>query len=74
MPELPEVEHVVRSLRRSVVGSRIVAAEVNLPKIVAPLSGPAFSRRIKGSKIIAISRRGKYILIELEGPKPAAQE
>lgn len=70
MPELPEVEHVVRSLRRSVVGSQIVAVEVNLPKIVAPLSGPTFSRRIKGSRIHAINRRGKYILFELEASKP----
>lgn len=72
MPELPEVEHVVRSLRRSVVGGLIVATEVNLPKIVAPLSGPVFSRKIKGSRISAINRRGKYILIELEGPKPVS--
>lgn len=73
MPELPEVEHVVRSLRRSVAGSQIVAVEINLPKIVAPWSGPTFSRKIKGSRIHAINRRGKYILFELEAPKPASQ-
>ena len=38
MPELPEVEHVVRSLRRAVLGRQIVAAEIHLPKLVSPSS------------------------------------
>lgn len=68
MPELPEVEHVVRALRRAVVGSKVVASEINLPKLVAPLSGAAFSRKVNGSRIAEIGRRGKYILIELDKP------
>ena len=66
MPELPEVEHVVRALRRSVNGSRIVASEVTLPKLIKPLSSAAFSRKLKGALITAVNRRGKYILIELD--------
>ena len=66
MPELPEVEHVIRSLRRAVLGQTIVAAEIRLPKLVAPTSSAAFNRKIKGSRINAISRRGKFILIELQ--------
>ncbi len=66
MPELPEVEHVVRALRRSVNGRTIVASEVSLPKIVAPLSPAAFTRKLKGARINAVTRRGKYILIELD--------
>lgn len=68
MPELPEVEHVVRTLRRGVLGRQIVATEVHLPKLVSPSSASAFSRKLKGFRIIAINRRGKYILIELEKP------
>ena len=68
MPELPEVEHVVRALRRGVLGRQIVATEIHLPKLVSPSSASAFSRRLKSSRIIAINRRGKYILIELEKP------
>jgi len=68
MPELPEVEHVVRALRRSVLDRVIVAAEIHLPKLVSPSSASAFSRKLKGSRIVAINRRGKYILIELEKP------
>jgi formamidopyrimidine-DNA glycosylase len=69
MPELPEVEHVVRALRRVVVGRRIVAAEVTLPKLIAPTSPSAFKRKIKGSTITGVSRRGKFILIELDSDR-----
>ena len=68
MPELPEVEHVVRALRR-VLGERtIVASEIRLPKLIAPLSGSTFHRKIKGRSIRGISRRGKFILIECRKP------
>src|SRR5436189_2710276 len=72
MPELPEVEHVVRALRRVVVGRRIIAAEVTLPKLIAPTTPSAFKRKIKGSTITGVSRRGKFILIECQ--KPARQQ
>jgi len=66
MPELPEVEHVVRALRRVVVGRRIVATEITLPKLIAPTTPSLFKRKLKSSTITAVSRRGKFILIELE--------
>jgi formamidopyrimidine-DNA glycosylase len=66
MPELPEVEHVVRALRRLVSGSRILATEVTLPKLISPSSPAAFYRKLKGTRITGVSRRGKYILIELD--------
>src|SRR6185295_11702892 len=65
MPELPEVEHVVRALRRVIVGRTIVASEIRLPKLIAPLSPLQFNRRIKNATISGVSRRGKFILIEL---------
>lgn len=74
MPELPEVEHVVRSLRRAVLGRTIIAAEVNLPKLIAPTSRSLFNRKIKGSRINAVSRRGKFILIELQKLDDAGAE
>lgn len=66
MPELPEVEHVVRALHRVVVGRRIVATEVRLPKLISPTTPSTFKRKLKGSKITGVSRRGKFILIELD--------
>lgn len=72
MPELPEVEHVVRALRRVIVGRRIVATEIGLPKLVLPSSKSVFNRRLRGSLITAVRRRGKFILIECQ--KPAHQQ
>jgi formamidopyrimidine-DNA glycosylase len=66
MPELPEVEHVVRALRPAIVGRRILAAELNLKRTAPGISKAAFDRKVRNSLITAVSRRGKYILIELE--------
>jgi formamidopyrimidine-DNA glycosylase len=66
MPELPEVEHVVRALRRVVVGRRIVASEIRLPKLISPSKRSQFNRKLKGLTITGVSRRGKFILIELD--------
>ena len=66
MPELPEVEHVVRGLRQAVLGQRIIAVDVNLPRLLAGVSAGTFKRKLRGPRIDAINRRGKYILIELD--------
>jgi formamidopyrimidine-DNA glycosylase len=72
MPELPEVEHVVRALRRSVLGRQIVASEVHLAKLIAPTSASVFNRKLKNARIDSIGRRGKYILIELDSDRVLA--
>jgi formamidopyrimidine-DNA glycosylase len=72
MPELPEVEHVVRALRRVVIGRRIVATEMRLPKLISPTSPSVFKRKLKGSTISGVSRRGKFILIELDSDRVLA--
>jgi len=69
MPELPEVEHVVRALRRVVVGRTIVATEIRLPKLIGPTSTAAFKRKLKNLRITGVSRRGKFILIELDSER-----
>jgi formamidopyrimidine-DNA glycosylase len=66
MPELPEVEHVVRALRPVVVGRRILAAELNLKRIAPGISRPQFNKQLKNAVVTAVGRRGKYILFELE--------
>ncbi len=65
MPELPEVEHVVRALRSAVTGRTIVAAQLRLPRTAPLMSSRGFARKLKGARIEGVSRRGKYILIEL---------
>ena len=66
MPELPEVEHVVRALSPLIAGRRILAAELNLKRIAPGISRPAFNRQLRNSLITGVGRRGKYILFELE--------
>lgn len=66
MPELPEVEHVVRALSPLVTGRRILAAELNLKRIAPGITRPAFDRQLRNSLITSVGRRGKYILFKLE--------
>lgn len=80
MPELPEVETVVRELRPKLKNKIIKEVRVLMPKIVA--MGPAtlsnvrkphpkahleFAKILKGKKISGITRRAKMIIIDLQG-------
>ena len=66
MPELPEVEHVTNALRGVVKGRTIEKASL-LRERLAPDSKPAaFARRLAGSTIQSVNRRGKHILLELD--------
>jgi len=65
MPELPEVEVLVRHLRPVIVGKRIRALQVNRPKILKPTSLSAFKRALQGATFRNLTRRGKYMVFEL---------
>ena len=66
MPELPEVETVVRGLRAPLIGRRIVCMWQDwAPTIHSPEPGE-FAARVAGQRVKALNRRGKYILIKLE--------
>lgn len=66
MPELPEVETVLRSLTGRLEGQIIIGAEVIHPKVVEPLSPEGFATAVEGTRIHAIRRRGKYLLLDLD--------
>jgi formamidopyrimidine-DNA glycosylase len=73
MPELPEVEAVVRTLRPLIVGQVIRRCDVVHPIAIAKAgtvskhaAARAFARRVESQRIRSIERRGKYILIHLE--------
>jgi len=66
LPELPEVETIVRDLRERLIGRRIVAVEVFDPRVVAPGEPAAFVAGLTGRQVATIDRRGKYILITLD--------
>jgi formamidopyrimidine-DNA glycosylase len=63
VPELPEVETVRSGLEKHVVGRRIASAEVLHPRAVRRhLAGPAdFAARMRGRRVDAARRRGKYL-------------
>jgi len=66
MPELPEVETVVRDLRAGGVGGRVVAdVRVYWARSVEGLSARAFRARLAGQRIAAVGRYGKYIVFTL---------
>ncbi len=65
MPELPEVETVVRGLRAPLLGRTITAATYDYPGGLVTPDGPVFTARITGQRVEAITRRAKYILIGL---------
>ncbi len=66
MPELPEVETVVRGLRPVLEGAVLVRAEARRPDLRIPIP-PDFSARLTGKAVRSVRRRAKYILIELAG-------
>jgi formamidopyrimidine-DNA glycosylase len=69
MPELPEVETIRRGLEPKVLGRRIHHAEVRLKKQVRGMAAAAFERAVAGRKILALSRRAKFLLFDLSGGK-----
>jgi formamidopyrimidine-DNA glycosylase len=65
MPELPEVEVLVRHLRPLIENRTIRGVRVRRAKVVAPTSLAALNRVLVGAKFTGLSRRGKYLLFEL---------
>lgn len=65
MPELPEAETIVRGLRKTIVGERIVRAEVIRPDVLR-VSRRAFTPGLRGRTVVAVDRRAKNVLIRLD--------
>ena len=66
MPELPEVETIKNELLPYVAGKKITGVDLFWEKMLRQPSPDEFQTRIKGQKINGISRRGKYLVFELE--------
>jgi formamidopyrimidine-DNA glycosylase len=65
MPELPEVETVVRTVAPHLTGRSILSAEFT-SRFVTPGNRSALARRLAGRKIESVRRRGKFILVTLD--------
>ncbi len=75
MPELPEVETIVRGLREPLVGRQFTGVRVGWEKLIARprpelAEGPSaeeFKRGLVGQRILGVKRRGKYLIFVLSG-------
>jgi formamidopyrimidine-DNA glycosylase len=65
MPELPEVETIVRRMRPEIVGRTITTASLLWERTLATPKLAAFNKNILGQKVDAVNRRAKYIVIQL---------
>ncbi len=66
MPELPEVEHAARSLRRWFSGRIIERAAAPESRIFRGSDRLAFQRKLRGRTLEWVERRGKYLLIAFD--------
>ena len=68
MPELPEVETLRRDLDKEIVGKRVKSVEVlGMRSIRRHPNKKHFIGRLEGRKVTGIERKGKYLVVRLEG-------
>lgn len=65
MPELPEVETIVRDLRPHLAGRRLEAVRWLNPLVLRHPGPEAFTTALQGSTVRRVSRRGKFIRLSL---------
>lgn len=65
MPELPEVETVVRGLARRMAGRRMARLDLHRADLRGPIPR-GLKKKVEGRAIAAVTRRAKYILVHLE--------
>jgi formamidopyrimidine-DNA glycosylase len=66
MPELPDVELARRSLRRWLLGAEVHAAVCSDARLTDPAPARLFARTLVGKTVTGISRRGKWLRLELD--------
>jgi formamidopyrimidine-DNA glycosylase len=67
VPELPEVETIRRQIEPELVGRRIASMEVFDERLTRPVPPREVERAVTGRRIESVGRRGKYLLVSLEG-------
>jgi formamidopyrimidine-DNA glycosylase len=73
MPELPEVETIVRDIRPALLGRRIVRAELSHDDVLRGVSRRRLLRRLQGATIRDVTRRAKHAVIVLDGLRLVVQ-
>jgi len=74
MPELPEVETIVRGLDRRVSGDTIDSVWIGARKQPLKSSAAEIARTLEGKKILRVHRTGKHIVFDLEKKRASRQK
>jgi formamidopyrimidine-DNA glycosylase len=69
MPELPEVETMVRGLRPAILGRKLRRVEVLDPFLVHGCLPEDLERHGRGATVTEVARRGKWVVVTLAGPQ-----
>ncbi len=67
MPELPEVETIARQLQGLVVGRTVSGFSSLWHRVTEPHTARNFRSRLLGRRITGVGRRGKFVVLELDG-------
>lgn len=67
MPELPEVETIVRDLRPHLVGRTLARADLVRASVLRFADPASFRARTEGQLVVTVRRRGKFIHLGLSG-------
>lgn len=73
MPELPEVEVLVRHLRERLVGQRIREVDVFRTRTIRPTDPEALRVALIGARFVSLERRGKFMLFTWKHPRKPAK-
>jgi formamidopyrimidine-DNA glycosylase len=73
MPELPEVETIVRDLRPLLAGRRINRATLSHDDVLRGVSRRKLLRRLAGATILQVYRRAKHAVLELDSARLVIQ-
>jgi formamidopyrimidine-DNA glycosylase len=65
MPELPEVETIVRTLEPDLLGRTIKEADLRWARTLAMPSPKKFRANIQGQRVMEVTRRAKYFILQL---------
>ena len=65
MPELPEVETFARTLKPHLLGRAVLSADLRWARTLAMPSPKKFREQIQGQKIEEVTRRAKYLVLQL---------
>ena len=67
VPELPEIENIVRTLRPRIVGARVLSLNIHSSHLLRDRSEPLIS--VKGAVVTGVRRRGKLLLLDFDNGK-----